>query len=59
MGFADKPGKVGIGAEMGIDAGEVGDPVAVIACAFMALSALNRAIENGPTQIAVAPKAWI
>ncbi|OMG61402.1 hypothetical protein IL54_4829 [Sphingobium sp. ba1] len=48
MGGLHQCREIGVGAEMRIDMGEVGDPIAVIARTFLALGALHRLVaEDG------------
>ena len=44
MDRVDQRLEVGVGAEMRIDLGEIGDPIAVIAGAFVPLAALHRLV---------------
>jgi hypothetical protein len=59
MGGVDQGLEVGIGAEVRIDVGEIGDPIAVIAGGLLARRPCTGLfLKIGPTQIACA-QPWI
>jgi hypothetical protein len=52
--------EVGVGAEVRVDPGEIGDPIAVIAGAFLARRALHRLVlEDRRSQTACRAEPWI
>lgn len=60
MRSVDEGMQIGLAAEMRVDRGEVGDPIAVIAGALMALGTWTGLfLKIGPNQIAVAPSPRI